>query len=129
MELIGTLILIGNLILCISFIYILIEKIENTNNVKIPYLSLVLLLLYILINLLTTMSADVNISHKIFCFITFIAIVGILYIKITTSSEENYCNQYAPYKLPHEYEEYYKKVMNRGKNEYIQPNYRAFAPE
>ena len=45
--------LIANLILCISIVYLLIEKIENSNNVKIPYLSLGLLLLYVFIILLT----------------------------------------------------------------------------
>jgi len=126
MDVINSLIIVGNLILCISFVYILIDKIENTNNVKIPYLSLVLFLLFIFINLLTILPTNVNIAHKIFYFISFVAIVGTLYIKITSTSKENYCNQNEPYKLSPEYEAYYKKVMNRGKNDYIQPNYKAF---
>jgi len=40
---------INSIILCMAFTYLLFEKIENTNNVKIPDFSLILFLLIILI--------------------------------------------------------------------------------
>jgi hypothetical protein len=119
--------LIANLILCISIVYLLIEKIENSNNVKIPYLSLGLLLLYVFIILLTIIvSKQVDIASKIFYFITFVSICGLLYLKIKNHTSEGYCNKYIPYQLPKEYKKYYEKVMNRGKNEYVQPYKSAF---
>ena len=125
MDVINSLIVVGNLILCIAFVYILIVKIEDSNNVKIPYLSLVLFLLFVFINLLTILSANVNISHKIFYFVSFVALVGTLYVKIT-SNTETFCNDGKPFIPSKDYEEYYKKVMNRGKNEYIMPNYQLY---
>ena len=120
-----SLVIIGNLILCIAFVYMLIAQIENENSVKVPYLSLILFLVFVFLNLVTLLSTNVNMSHKIFYFVSFIAIVGMIYIKVTTRNE-NYCNQNKPFVPDEKYDKYYKKVMNRGSNDLIQPYKRVY---
>lgn len=113
-----SLVIIGNLILCIAFVYMLISQIENENSVKVPYLSLILFLVFVFLNLVTLLSTNVNISHKIFYFVSFISIVGMIYIKVTTINENYHNKKFVP---DEKYEKYYKKVMNRGSNDLIQP--------
>lgn len=93
MDVVNSMILISNLVLCISFVYLLVEKVENNEKVRIPYLSLGLLLLFVFLNLITIITTPVNISHKIFYLVSFISLSALLVLKImndTGSNVENF---------------------------------------
>ena len=93
MDVINSMILISNLVLCISFVYLLVEKVENNDKVRIPYLSLGMLLLFVFLNLITIITTPVNIAHKIFYLVSFISLSALLVLKImndTGSNVENF---------------------------------------
>ena len=93
MDVINSMILISNLVLCISFVYLLVEKVENNDKVRIPYLSLGLLLLFVFLNFVTIITTPVNIAHKIFYLVSFISLSALLVLKImndTGSNVENF---------------------------------------
>lgn len=93
MDVVNSMILISNLVLCISFVYLLVEKVENNEKVRIPYLSLGLLLLFVFLNFVTIITTPVNISHKIFYLVSFISLSALLVLKImndTGSNVENF---------------------------------------
>ena len=114
------------LIFSLGFIYLVVEKVEDVNSVKIPYASLILFLISTFIQFLVSLSSSVNILYKIFWFLTFISIVVYIFVKIKSGNKDNFCNRYKPYKLSDEYEQYYKKVMNRNQYDLIQPYKEAF---
>jgi hypothetical protein len=93
MDVVNSMILISNLVLCISFVYLLVEKVENNEKVRIPYLSLGLLLLFVFLNFVTIITTPVNIAHKIFYLVSFISLSALLVLKImndTGSNVENF---------------------------------------
>ena len=93
MDVVNSMILISNLVLCISFVYLLVEKVENNDKVRIPYLSLGMLLLFVFLNLITIITTPVNIAHKIFYLVSFISLSALLVLKImndTGSNVENF---------------------------------------
>lgn len=93
MDVVNSMILISNLVLCISFVYLLVEKVENNDKVRIPYLSLGMLLLFVFLNLITIITTPVNIAHKIFYLVSFISLSALLVLKImndTGSKVENF---------------------------------------
>lgn len=89
MDVVNSMILISNLVLCISFVYLLVEKVENNEKVRIPYLSLGLLLLFVFLNLVTILTTPINISHKIFYFVSFVALTALLVLKIMNDTGRN----------------------------------------
>lgn len=89
MDVVNSMILISNLVLCISFVYLLVEKVENNEKVRIPYLSLGLLLLFVFLNLITIITTPVNISHKIFYLVSFISLSALLVLKIMNDTGNN----------------------------------------
>ena len=89
MDVVNSMILIANLVLCISVVYMLVEKVEDGKRVRVPYLSLGLLILFVFINLITILTTPVNIAHKIFYFVSFVALCALLTMKIMDDVETN----------------------------------------
>jgi hypothetical protein len=73
----------ANLILTIAFIYLTIRKYENKDNVKMPIISIVMLLTYVLLVLVSFLiMKEVNVVYIIFYIIIFICLIGMLLLSL-----------------------------------------------
>ena len=120
--------LINNLVITIAFLYLLIEKIDNKKNVKIPFVPLILFLVYVIINLFSFIASGVSFTHILLYIISLISLTLFLYLKINSQQiYESFSNNYDSFNIDPQYATYYNNVMSRGKYEYVQPYKMAFS--